>query len=83
MVRKLQIPAWKNKVVPPDAAVADGRWSPTSFGPLPYKTGLHREKADQALFCVVDVYLLNITHVCTLNDELKLYLINVLKPLAE
>lgn len=47
------------------------------------KTGLHREKAEQAFFYVMYVYLLNVTYFCTSNDELKLYLNNVLLPLAE
>lgn len=49
----------------------------------PLKTGLHREKAEQALFYAVDVYLLNVTYICTSNDELKLYLNSVFLPLDE
>lgn len=47
------------------------------------KTGLHRKKAEQALFYVMDVYLLNVTYFYTSNDELKLYLNNVFLPVAE
>lgn len=41
------------------------------------------KKAEQALFYVMAVYILYITYICTSNGELKLYLINVLLPLAE
>lgn len=47
------------------------------------KTGLHREKAEPALFYVMDVFFLNVAYFYTSNDELNLYFINVLLPLAE
>lgn len=32
------------------------------------KTGLHRKKAEQTLFCVMYVYLLNVAYFYTTND---------------
>lgn len=49
----------------------------------PFKTGLYRKKAKQTLIDQVDVYFLGVIYFYTQNDELNLYFINVLLPLAE